>query len=169
MQTPSDMLYNMEPTITTLGIDPSLTSTGVVLLDGTNIARSGIAKTTSTQNLGTRYRIILETILDIAGDTTIHTAAVENPSHGRNPKIANLLGGAWGVSLLACAQLGLDPHIVRPTEHRAPWGAQKKAQAVALVRARWPELENKPDDLADAASVAWLARLRLLEALKTEG
>ena len=158
----------MDQKIKSLGIDPSLTSTGIILLDGEEIQQVKVVKTTSKQPLGERYNLILEGILEVAGDLTIHTAAIEDPSHARNTAVANKLGGAWGTAFVACHRLGLDAHSVKVSEHRKPWKEQSKAGAVDLVRTKWPELLEYPDDLADAASVAWWARIKLLEAISDQ-
>ena len=158
----------MSNQITSLGIDPSLTSTGIVLLEGEGIREIKVVKTNSKQALGERYNLILTGILEIAEGIEIHTAAIEDPSHARNTAVANKLGGAWGTAFLACHQLGLDAHSVKATQHRKPWKNQTKAGAVKLVRGRWPELLEWRDDLADAASVAWWAHLVLAEAIESQ-
>lgn len=145
-----------------LGIDPSLTSTGVVILKDGELEYVGVIKTTTDDSMGDRLARI-QCAIDrvIRCNPALHIAAVEDPAHARNTSIANKLGAAWGAALTACSLARLDPHSVKVTEHRKAWGTQSKAEAVALIRTRWPELMRYPDDAADAASVAWWASERL--------
>lgn len=154
--------------IRALGIDPSLTSTGIVLLVGEDVVDVKVIKTDAKMSMGYRLNLIYGGVTSYLGCEEIHVAAIENPSHARNARVANSLGAAWGASFMGCNFLGLDPHEVKPSEHRKSWRSQKKDEACALVVARWPVLADYPNDAADAASVALWASQRLQEAINSK-
>lgn len=149
-----------------LGVDPSLASTGIVVLADGEIMHVECVTTTADAHLGARVREIrcrVHAVVDRL-HPRIHVAAVENPGHARNTATATKLGAAFGAALDGCMTGFLDPFEPRVHEHRHVWG-RNKTHAVAAIRDRWPELANWPDDAADAASVAWWASERLACAL----
>lgn len=159
-----------------LGIDPSLTSTGLAILDGTTPVwryHWGIDghKHDGTVARNRNLRRVVKHIGDVIATQQFDMAAIEARAHGarygnpgerealRQSLISLLDGGRRDIPKVPMA-------FVNP-KTRALWAvndgnADKKA-ILAAVREWWPGLYVANDDEADAMVLALMAAMRLGE------
>ena len=142
-----------------LGIDPSATSTGVVLLN--NTSGGSITTTIASGKLrdASRLKFINRELLDLLDGKVIQKCVMESPSYGSTHK-EFILGEALGVIklTLACSN-------VRSIEYASPTQLKKfltgnhRASKPDMVREALllgcPSLQN---DVCDAWAAALLAR-----------
>jgi Holliday junction resolvasome RuvABC endonuclease subunit len=143
-----------------LGIDPSPRSTGLALVGSDGSCEVCLVRPpkgwTGAARLGW-HRNALATFL---GRHEVSGAAIEGPSLGSTNR-ADDLGQIRGIYLLAIQDLGLTPTVVAPTslkKYGGGNGGASKEKMVKKAQEKWPGVNFRTDDLADAAWLADLAR-----------
>lgn len=150
---------------TVIGIDPSMTSTGVTVLDGDTVLLSDTIKTKPTDTL--RHELErLQSIRDgiwkmilphyVKGDSL---AALEAPSFcSKTSSIVQLAGlnflirdafHEWGIPLLIVPPMSLKKWVIK--------GSAKKEEMRLAVYKRW-NVEFKTNDEIDSYALARLAQ-----------
>jgi hypothetical protein len=169
-----------------IGIDPSLTATGVVDVSTAKVAAldlevklnwNATIRTHSKQTLGHRLIHIANQLKELlsAADITDYTCIViENttdfrsiPGHRRKQRDVAVTGAAFGAAVAATSAFG-DPELYG-TREWIPMTRTRGARHFAshklmreYIRTRWPELAELTDDETFAAGVAiYAAWIRL--------
>lgn len=152
-----------------LGIDPSLRSTGVVLLNGEgNLLKSWNFKTKEHDGpLPARMAMIRNYFTDVWDyiqqnmTVKLESVAIETPFIGHNKLTAHILSAVWGSIACQVFQwmpdrlLEVHPSLVKRFATGRPI-ADKTDMAIAAVR-RW-KFDDKCDDIVDAYVLAHIAR-----------
>jgi crossover junction endodeoxyribonuclease RuvC len=148
-------------TVRILGIDTSLRSTGVGIIDASGSELRAVAygrilnkpKAPHSRCLENIFNSITELIEQHAPDC----AAIEGAFFAKNARTAMVLGQARGTAITACAIKGLDitEHSPRKVKQAiVGTGAAQKDQVAKMVM-RLLNLEEKPqEDAADALAIA---------------
>lgn len=148
-------------TVRILGIDTSLRSTGVGVIDATGSELRAIAygrirnkpKESHSRCLENIFNSITELIEEHAPDC----AAIEGAFFAKNAKTAMVLGQARGTAITACAVKGLDITEHSPRKVKSAvvgTGAAQKDQVANMVM-RMLNLDEQPqEDAADALAIA---------------
>ena len=145
-----------------LRIDPGTATTGYGLVreakEGLVLVEAGVITTPASQPLATRLQTIYSRLAQIAQDSGVTEAAVEELFFSRNVRTALSVGHARGVALLALADAGLPIAEYKPLEIKQAitgYGGADKRQVQEMVRMLL-ELDEapQPDDAADAVAVA---------------
>lgn len=145
-----------------LGIDYSLTCTGLAVLCGDGSTDTCTIKTSpddgSVESMIQRLEFIAEKVeawADLgAGDTVVIEGLLH---HAKSAHRAKIIGG-WFAIARRVAPLVDDPIIVVPPKTRALYatgnGAAKKPEVVEKVTARYPQFDIRGDDnIADAVAL----------------
>ena len=144
-----------------LGIDTSLRSTGVGVVEGSGqILRlrhfgriRNAATLRHTECLDNLYRGISEVIAAHAPKS----AAVEGIFHHKNAGTAMILGQARGVVLAACARAGVPVYEYAPRSVKQAvvgTGTAHKDHVAKMITALLGLAEPPPEDAADALAIA---------------
>lgn len=148
-------------TVRILGIDTSLRSTGVGIIDARGSDLRAVAygrirnkpKEPHSQCLENIFNSITELIKEHAPDC----AAIEGAFFAKNARTAMVLGQARGTAITACAIKGLDITEHSPRKVKSSvvgTGAAQKDQVAKMVM-RLLNLEEQPqEDAADALAIA---------------
>lgn len=146
-----------------LGIDSSLTSTGlcrVDLSDGNDpviacaTVTSKASPDKSTAAMSTRIRSIVARIE--AGAEGTDLALIEGPSYG-SPNSAHVLSWLWGAVVDMLVINGVQILVVAPAQRmKYATGKGNAAKDVVLAAAihRWPQVTIEGNDTADALILA---------------
>lgn len=151
VQTPPTPIY--------VGLDLSLTSTGVAIIHGnvTTVQRltSKGSKGATTAQQTERILNIVERIARAVPDTEHTRIAVEGPSYGSTGSAAHILGGLWW---MVRAYLRDSDVIVVPPgtvkKYATGKGNAGKDEVLAAVVRRYPTVEVRGNDEADALVLA---------------
>ena len=147
-----------------LGIDPSPRSTGLALVGTDGICEVALVTPPKGCLGAARLAWHRNTLREFLKGRNVVGAAVEGPSLGSTNR-ADDLGQIRGIYLLAIADLGLVPAVVAPTSLKkfgGGGGGASKEKMVKTAREKWPGVNFKTDDLADAAWLADLARALII-------
>lgn len=144
-----------------LGIDTSLRSTGVGIIDANGSDLRAIAYGRIRNKPKEPHSLCLENIFNsITELITEHApdcAAIEGAFFAKNARTAMVLGQARGTAITACAITGLDitEHSPRKVKQAiVGTGAAQKDQVAKMVM-RLLNLEEQPqEDAADALAIA---------------
>lgn len=151
--------------IIVVGIDPSLTSTGIaVLLDGqpTTLRAIGHNNPNGHDYAHRSDRIVSQTrtVIRLIENTCLpDLAVIEGPAYGANlPSHYDRAGLFWGLySTLRARRI---PAAVVAPKTRALWatgnGNADKPMVLAALRAHFPNIRIGNHDIADAAALATL-------------
>jgi Holliday junction resolvasome RuvABC endonuclease subunit len=144
-----------------VGLDLSLTSTGVAVIPGDQIrvvrvTSKPVPKATSDD---TAFRLdgIVDGILAHIPASDATFVAVEGPSFGSSGSAAHVLGGLWWMVRHALRVEGLDVVIVPPSvvkKYATGKGNAPKDQVLAAVIRRYPDVNVTGNDEADALVLA---------------
>ena len=145
-----------------LGIDPGYAILGYGILDMKgnhfSVVTYGSILTDSKMDMPSRLNILYEKLTDVIREYEPEEAAIEELFFNNNAKTAILVGEARGVTVLACAQNGLNIHEYTPLQIKQAlvgYGKADKKQIQAMVKAILNlEKVPKPDDTADALAAA---------------
>lgn len=148
-------------TIRILGIDTSLRSTGVGVIEARGSEMRAIAygriqnkpKVPHSECL----RNIYATITDLIEAHTPDCAAIEGAFFAKNPKTAMVLGQARGAAIAACAIMGLEisEHTPRKVKSAVVGTGTADKEQVAKMVMRLLNLKDQPqEDAADALAIA---------------
>lgn len=150
-----------------VGLDLSLTSTGVAVIHGDRVTVARVKSTPvpngTSEDQASRMSVIARTILDGIPVTEHTHVGVEGPSFGSKGTAAHILGGLWWIvrDVLRCA--GLPVTVVPPTvvkKYATGAGNAGKDEVLAAVVRRYPHVDVRGNDEADALVIAAiLARL----------
>jgi len=152
------------PTPIYVGLDLSLTSTGVAIIhDGhATVQRitSKPVKDATTADQADRLRGIVTRILLAIPDTAYTKVAVEGPSFGSTGTAAHILGGLWWLVRVALENADLDTIIASPgtvKRYATGNGNAPKDHVLAAVVRRYPDVNVTGNDEADALVLAAIA------------
>lgn len=152
------------PTPIYVGLDLSLTSTGVAIIhDGhATVQRitSKPAKDATTDDNAARIDDLVHRIVHAVPNSEHTTVAVEGPSFGSKGSAVHTLGGVWWAVRIALHQLGIDVVIAAPSVVKryatGNGNASKDAVLAAVVR-RYFNVDVTGNDEADALVLAAIA------------
>jgi crossover junction endodeoxyribonuclease RuvC len=148
-------------TIRILGIDTSLRSTGVAVIEARGSEMRAIAygrifnkpKVPHSECL----RNIYDTITDLIQTHAPDCAAIEGAFFAKNPKTAMVLGQARGAAIAAVAIMGLEisEHTPRKVKSAVVGTGTADKEQVAKMVMRLLNLKEQPqEDAADALAIA---------------
>jgi Holliday junction resolvasome RuvABC endonuclease subunit len=141
-----------------LGVDQSLTKSGIARVSGSVIATAVVATDPAEGLRGTRDRIryIVGQVLRFAPEECL--SVIEAPIVMRNGKGGAQLERAWLFGLLVDQLLLRGPVVQVRTTTRAMYatgrGNAEKAEVLAAMRAQFPDVVIKDDNAADALALA---------------
>ncbi len=149
------------PAIRVLGIDTSLRSTGIGVVEAVGSSLRcidcGFLKTTPKWLHSQCLLHIAEGIEDIIKTTAPTAVAIEGAFYSRNVKTAMVLGEARGVAIAACARHGLPLYEYAPRRVKQAVvgvGKAEKDQVAKMVMTLLGLQEQPQSDAADALAIA---------------
>ncbi|MAJ29017.1 crossover junction endodeoxyribonuclease RuvC [bacterium TMED181] len=145
-----------------LGIDPGLAKMGWGVIDvagpGFRLVEFGSLKTGGDQSHAERLLAVDVEITRVIEKFQPEACAIEEVFQGKNARSALVAGEARGVSIVACARLGLPVKEISASEVKLGVtgnGRASKEQVQAMVQRILGLAEPpKPADAADALAVA---------------
>jgi len=143
-----------------VGVDPSACSSGLALVYGVNSREVCLVKPSKGCLGPTRLAYHRDALVAFIAGRNVAGACIEGASHGSTSQ-GDKLGQVRGVYELALRDLGCIALEVAPNSVKlfgAGSGGASKARMLEAARKRWPEIDFKTDDLADAAWLAEFAR-----------
>ena len=144
-----------------LGIDTSLRSTGVAVLDtrGSRISvvEYGLLKTPPKKPLSVCLKRLHHGLTEIIEKLQPHCVAIEGIFFCKNAKTAVILGEARGAAIAACAARNLPVYEYAPRRVKQAvvgFGAASKEQVGKMVVSLLSLEETPPEDASDALAIA---------------
>ena len=145
-----------------LGIDPgyAIMGYGVVELIGNKfkVIEYGSIMTESRKNMTDRLKHLYYELMQLINRTDPDVAAIEELFFNTNTTTAIKVGQARGVSILACANSGIETNEYTPLQVKMAltgYGRADKKQVQEMVRLNLGLKDvPKPDDCADALAAA---------------
>lgn len=145
-----------------LGIDPgyAIMGYGVVELIGNKfkVIEYGSIMTESRKNMTDRLKHIYYELMQLINRTDPDVAAIEELFFNTNTTTAIKVGQARGVSILACANSGIETNEYTPLQVKMAltgYGRADKKQVQHMTKTILNLKEvPKPDDTADALAIA---------------
>ena len=152
----------MEKAMRILGIDPgyAIMGYGVVELIGNKfkVIEYGSIMTESRKNMTDRLKHIYYELMQLINRTDPDVAAIEELFFNTNTTTAIKVGQARGVSILACANSGIETNEYTPLQVKMAltgYGRADKKQVQHMTNTLLNLKEvPKPDDTADALAIA---------------
>ena len=152
----------MEKAMRILGIDPgyAIMGYGVVELIGNKfkVIEYGSIMTESRKNMTDRLKHLYYELMQLINRTDPDVAAIEELFFNTNTTTAIKVGQARGVSILACANSGIETNEYTPLQVKMAltgYGRADKKQVQHMTRTILNLKEvPKPDDTADALAIA---------------
>ena len=152
----------MEKAMRILGIDPgyAIMGYGVVELIGNKfkVIEYGSIMTESRKNMTDRLKHIYYELMQLINRTDPDVAAIEELFFNTNTTTAIKVGQARGVSILACANSGIETNEYTPLQVKRAltgYGRADKKQVQHMTKTILNLKEvPKPDDTADALAIA---------------
>ncbi|MEI6891911.1 MAG: crossover junction endodeoxyribonuclease RuvC [Pontiella sp.] len=148
-------------TVRILGIDTSLRSTGVGIIEvrGSEMRALAYGRIRNKPKLPHSQCLenIYVTISDLIEDHKPNCAAIEGVFFSKNPKTAIVLGQARGAAIAACAvqQLSITEHSPRKVKSAVVGtGTADKIQVAKMVMRLLHLKEQPQEDAADALAIA---------------
>ena len=148
-------------TIRILGIDTSLRSTGVGIIEVRGSALRAVAYGRIQNKPKVPHSLCLEnifnTITELIEEHAPDCAAIEGAFFAKNAKTAMVLGQARGVAIAACATKGLaiTEHSPRKVKSAVVGtGTAQKDQVAKMVMRLLNVSEQPQEDAADALAIA---------------
>lgn len=153
VQTPPTNIY--------VGLDLSLTSTGIAIIHGNQITTRRVTSTgkkgaTSAEQVA-RLGALVEDIAHEVPWTEHARIAVEGPSYGSTGSAAHILGGFWWMVRHRLATLDLDVVVVPPgtvKKYATGKGNAGKDEVLTAVVRRYSHVDVRGNDEADALVLA---------------
>lgn len=152
------------PTPIYVGLDLSLTSTGVAIIhNGAATVQRVISKPVphaTSADQAHRIDMLVAAILGAIPDSDVTKVAVEGPSYASTGSAAHILGGLWWAVRIALSRLGYDVAVVAPgtvKKYAAGRGNAGKDEVLAAVVRRYPDVLVRGNDEADALTLAAIA------------
>jgi crossover junction endodeoxyribonuclease RuvC len=121
-----------------IGIDISISNTGIAITDKDNYIFSSTIKTNHKEKIEHRVLKIYRNLSQILENYKPEIAIIESTIYYKNPKTAILLGCARGVVLLALSEKKIKIVDISPTSIKlavAGTGVAKKHQIQFMIRA----------------------------------
>ncbi|ESE30880.1 MAG: crossover junction endodeoxyribonuclease RuvC [[Eubacterium] brachy] len=145
-----------------LGIDPgyAIMGYGVVELIGNKfkVIEYGSIMTESRKNMTDRLKHLYYELMQLINRTDPDVAAIEELFFNTNTTTAIKVGQARGVSILACANSGIETNEYTPLQVKMAltgYGRADKKQVQHMTKTILNLKEvPKPDDTADALAIA---------------
>jgi crossover junction endodeoxyribonuclease RuvC len=144
-----------------LGIDTSLRSTGVAVVEacGSRLVavEYGALKVPAGRPISECLRRIAEGIGDIIERTAPRAVALEGAFFSKNAQTAMILGEARGVAIATCAARGLPVYEYAPRRVKQAlvgFGAAEKAQVRRMVMKLLNLAQEPQEDAGDALALA---------------
>ena len=152
----------MEKAMRILGIDPgyAIMGYGVVELIGNKfkVIEYGSIMTESRKNMTDRLKHLYYELMQLINRTDPDVAAIEELFFNTNTTTAIKVGQARGVSILACANSGIEINEYTPLQVKMAltgYGRADKKQVQHMTKTILNLKEvPKPDDTADALAIA---------------
>ena len=152
----------MEKAMRILGIDPgyAIMGYGVVELIGNKfkVIEYGSIMTESRKNMTDRLKHLYYEVMQLINRTDPDVAAIEELFFNTNTTTAIKVGQARGVSILACANSGIETNEYTPLQVKMAltgYGRADKKQVQHMTKTILNLKEvPKPDDTADALAIA---------------
>lgn len=152
----------MEKAMRILGIDPgyAIMGYGVVELIGNKfkVIEYGSIMTESRKNMTDRLKYLYYELMQLINRTDPDVAAIEELFFNTNTTTAIKVGQARGVSMLACANSGIETNEYTPLQVKMAltgYGRADKKQVQHMTKTILNLKEvPKPDDTADALAIA---------------
>lgn len=152
----------MEKAMRILGIDPgyAIMGYGVVELIGNKfkVIDYGSIMTESRKNMTDRLKHLYYELMQLINRTDPDVAAIEELFFNTNTTTAIKVGQARGVSILACANSGIETNEYTPLQVKMAltgYGRADKKQVQHMTKTILNLKEvPKPDDTADALAIA---------------
>ena len=148
-------------TVRILGIDTSLRSTGVGIIEavGSNLraVAYGRIRNKPSEPHSRCLENIFDSITELIEEHSPDCAAIEGAFFAKNPKTAMVLGQARGTAIAACAKKGLaiSEHSPRSVKlATVGTGAAQKDQVAKMVVRLLNLTEQPQEDAADALAIA---------------
>lgn len=148
-------------TIRILGIDTSLRSTGVGIVEVRGSTMRAVAYGRIRNRPTDPHSICLENIFnsitDLIGEHAPDCAAIEGAFFAKNAQTAMVLGQARGAAITACAKKGLaiTEHSPRKVKQSLVGSGAAQKEQVARMVMRLLNLQEQPqEDAADALAIA---------------
>ena len=165
MQTHPDVASSATPSTTTyVGLDLSLTSTGIAIIRGGHAqvdrVMSKPTKNATTDDQVARMRLIATTILHLIPADQAVRVAVEGPSFASTGSAAHILGGLWWIVRDVLSRVSLEVLIVPPAtvkKYATGRGNAGKDEVLAAVVRRYADVDVRGNDEADALVLASIA------------
>lgn len=152
----------MEKAMRILGIDPgyAIMGYGVIELIGNKfkVIEYGSIMTESRKNMTDRLKYLYYELMQLINRTDPDVAAIEELFFNTNTTTAIKVGQARGVSILACANSGIETNEYTPLQVKMAltgYGRADKKQVQHMTKTILNLKEvPKPDDTADALAIA---------------
>jgi crossover junction endodeoxyribonuclease ruvC len=152
----------LEKAMRILGIDPgyAIMGYGVVELIGNKfkVIEYGSIMTESRKNMTDRLKHLYYELMQLINRTDPDVAAIEELFFNTNTTTAIKVGQARGVSILACANSGIETNEYTPLQVKMAltgYGRADKKQVQHMTKTILNLKEvPKPDDTADALAIA---------------
>lgn len=148
-------------TIRVLGVDTSLRSTGVAVVEsvGSRLVpvEYGTLRNPARLPLSRCLEAISRGIRELVERTKPHEAALEGIFYCRNPKTAVILGEARGAAIAACAGYGLPVYEYAPRRVKQAvvgYGSASKEQVRRTLMTLLGIRDEVQEDAGDALAIA---------------
>ena len=148
-------------TVRVLGIDTSLRSTGVAVVDASGNKLSaveyGALKNPRTASLTQCLKHLDAGLCELIARARPHAAAIEGAFYSRNARTAMVLGQARGVAIAACARAELPVYEYAPRRVKQAVvgvGSASKDQVRRMVMTLLSLAEEPQEDAGDALAIA---------------
>lgn len=146
-----------------VGLDLSLTSTGVAIIHGDKVTVDRLVSrpkpSPTTGDQASRIAHIaseLITRIPLSHQTFV---GVEGPSYASTGSGAHILGGLWWCVRAQLEAYGLDTIVIPPAsvkKYATGKGNAAKDEVLAAIIRRYPDVEVRGNDEADALAIAML-------------
>ena len=151
----------MSDAVRVLGVDTSLRSTGVGVVEGRGNRLStveyGTIKTPQSKPLSECLVSLSAGLTEIIGRTKPSAVALEGIFYCKNVKTAVILGEARGAAIAACAECGLPVFEYAPRRVKQAvvgFGGAGKEQVRKMVMTLLALKEEPQEDASDALAIA---------------
>lgn len=160
---------------TVVGIDPSLTSTGLAILSDGNPTtletighhtRNGQSYAHRSDRIVSQTRAVIDCLRSHTPAGGYQLAVIEGPAYAHHNAYTHDGAGLWW-GIYSAIRAKRVPIAVCAPQTRAKWasgrGNAPKAEILALVRSWWPETTIRNHDIADACVLALMGAHHLGE------
>jgi Holliday junction resolvasome RuvABC endonuclease subunit len=155
-----------------VGVDPSISSTGVAFLSDCNEVHDRIQSKPNGESLAARLdrlrRQAVTTVHSVeraawASGASIAMVVIEGPAYGSNNQMTHMLAGFWWLLVHGLEQLA-PVAVVQPStlkKFATGNGRAGKDEMLAAAIAAFPRGDIRNNDVADAAALAAMGAVHL--------